>query len=763
MASSPADPRLKFLDGGGRMAELIGARDWSATALGPPALWPDALKMAVGTCLSSRFPMVVWWGPELLMLYNDAWQPILGETKHPQGLGRPGQESWPETWPIVGAQFQRALEGVASWSEDLLLASDRRGFIEECYFTYSHSPLRDASGAVVGVLSAVSETTARVLSERRLRVVQRLSEIALDAGSAAVSANATCAAMTSVLAGDNPDIPFALVYLRDRRGDALELVCAVGIDRGDARVPARVTLEDGDDAWGIGRCCRELAPIESEDAGDALGKLPGGVWPEPTRSIVALPINRSGGQALPSGVLVCGLNSRLSLDRKYREFLHLAAAQVATALAHVRLQEGEARLRELNQSLERAVDERTAELAAANRKLMSQIEERARVEETLGQMQRLEAVGQLTSGVAHDFNNLLTVVLGNVDFLERQEEDVGRQRRLAMVREAAERGANLTAQLLAFSRRQRLTPKAIDLNATVESMLELLRSTLGGTVRLQTALASGLWTALADPTQVELVILNLALNGRDAVAGGGDVTIETANVTVRRSPRHPGEPEPGAYVVIRVRDSGAGMAPDTAERAFEPFFTTKPVGKGSGLGLAQVYGFAKQSGGGVAIDTAVGRGTCITVFLPRALAAVEVAAPRAEEPQAEVDRRTILIVDDDAAVRRTEADMVARLGYEVLEAGSGGAALDMLDRAVNVDAAVIDFAMPGMNGAEVARLISLRRPVLPILFVTGHGDLDELRHIEEERILRKPFRADDLARKLRRAIFAERDEAQASA
>ena len=272
------------------------------------------------------------------------------------------------------------------------------------------------------------------------------------------------------------------------------------------------------------------------------------------------------------------------------------------------------------------------ELAAANRELKSQIEERARVEDTLRQMQRLEAVGQLTSGVAHDFNNLLTVVMSNVALIRRLlqqqpgEVDARVLQRLESMRDAAERGAKLTVQLLAFSRRQRLEPQTIDLNDTVLGMRDLLQTTLGGSVSISTALQPALWRALVDPTQLELIILNLAINARDAMEVGGSLSLRTDNVSLEDrpgQPKRPEEPEPGAYVALTVTDTGSGMTPEVLAKAFEPFFTTKEVGRGSGLGLAQVYGFAKQSGGGVRIDTTPGSGTAVHVFIPRAAGAAD--------------------------------------------------------------------------------------------------------------------------------------------
>ncbi|HEV2623273.1 MAG TPA: PAS domain-containing protein [Frateuria sp.] len=389
------------------------------------------------------------------------------------------------------------------------------------------------------------------------------------------------------------------------------------------------------------------------------------------------------------------------------------------------------------------------ELEAANRQLRQQIEGRERVEATLRQMQRLEAVGQLTSGVAHDFNNLLTIVLGNIDLLEMVVQEPKVRRRLELMRQAALRGATLTSQLLAFSRRQRLEPKALDLNGTVHGMSELLKSTMGGSVEVTTRLQPGLWSALVDPTQIELVILNLAINARDAMPVGGSLTIETANASLAEEPQQPGEPGPGDYVVIAVADTGTGMTDEVRARVFEPFFTTKDVGKGSGLGLAQVLGFVQQSGGGVRVQSAPGAGTTVRVYLPRAraLAVAEDAAPATRHrAPTHRGRRLALLVDDDVAVRDVTAARLRRLGFDVLEAGSGGAALDLLDRAPQVDLLVADFAMPGMNGAEVARQARSRRPELPVLFVTGYADQAALAVVGDERVVQKPFRDDELER-----------------
>jgi len=415
--------------------------------------------------------------------------------------------------------------------------------------------------------------------------------------------------------------------------------------------------------------------------------------------------------------------------------------------------------RRLNEELESRVQERTAELAAANRQLLAQIEERERVEATLRQMQRLEAVGQLTSGVAHDFNNLLTVVLGNISFLEKglaaHGVDGKLAQRLGYMRTAAERGAKLTDQLLSFSRRQRLEPKALDLNQTVAGMRDLLQSTMGGTIRIDTKLSHGLWTAMADPTQLELAVLNLAINARDAMEVGGNLVVSTANVTVG-PPLYPEEPPAGDYVEICVADSGTGMPAEVRAKVFEPFFTTKDVGKGSGLGLSQVLGFAKQSGGGVQLRSRPGEGTAVRIYLPPA----EAKPTSLGASALDIDGSTpadahILLVDDDDAVREVTATLLRELGYHVEETGSGGAALERLSGAARVDILLVDYAMPGMNGAELARRVRAQRPTLPILFVTGFADRTAFKDISDKQIIRKPISTEELTAKVRAALAME--------
>jgi len=443
------------------------------------------------------------------------------------------------------------------------------------------------------------------------------------------------------------------------------------------------------------------------------------------------------------------------LERPFHPTTLVSAVRTALR-GRKRQYEARERIEEIRRAetlLERRVAERTAELEAANRQLASQIAEREKVESALRQAQRLEAVGQLTSGVAHDFNNLLTVVMGNVEHLRKREHDPQILRRLDMMREASRRGARLTAQMLAFSRRQKLEPRAVDLNETVRSMGDMLQSAIGGSVQIEPPqLAPDLWSAMIDPTQIELVILNLAINARDAMAVGGRLTISTENVSLGE-PQGPEDPAAGDYVAVTVADTGSGMTDAVLARAFEPFFTTKEVGKGSGLGLSQVFGLAKQSGGGVTIDTELGRGTTIRIFLPRAGSAPVPDGQSSQELDIASDPGlVILVVDDDDAVREVTAGFLNELGYNVIEARSGGGALAQLEDHDRIDAVVLDFAMPGMNGADLARELRVRRPSAPILFVTGYADAGAMADLGDDLIVHKPFTQAELARKLSRTL-----------
>jgi two-component system NtrC family sensor kinase len=396
--------------------------------------------------------------------------------------------------------------------------------------------------------------------------------------------------------------------------------------------------------------------------------------------------------------------------------------------------------------------------------LRAEIARRESSEEKLRQAQKMEAVGRLTGGIAHDFNNLLTAIIGNLDLALRRIEGQDRIRGwLGNCRQAADRAASLVQRLLAFSRQHPLEVKSVDINRLVQNMSELLGRTIGETVAIETVLAGGLWSAAIDPNQLENAIVNLAVNGRDAMADGGRLTIETANCHLDEHYIEQAGTDiaPGQYVMVAVSDSGTGMTREVMNRAFEPFFTTKPAGVGTGLGLSQVYGFAKQSGGHIRIYSEIGQGTTIKLYFPRFTGA-DIPVWSARVPAPPVMRtegsETVLVVEDDAQVNRLAVEALQECGYRVLSAADGPSAVRMLDDAPPIDLLLTDVVLPnGMNGRELTEAVLRRRPAVKVLFMTGytrnaiihHGRLDP-----DIDLLTKPFTADALTRKIRRILDA---------
>ena len=429
------------------------------------------------------------------------------------------------------------------------------------------------------------------------------------------------------------------------------------------------------------------------------------------------------------------------------EFFDLLRAAVESAANQAQLQRrvaaAQEELQRLNETLETRVAERTRELAEANSRLVDEAAERVRVEAQLLQAQKMEAVGQLTGGTAHDFNNLLTTILGNLELAEGRTDDPAMRKLLAAARRSAERGARLTGQLLALARRQDLRPRGIDLNVLVANAQDLLTRTIDPSVSIIPVLAPDLWPALADPTQMELALLNLAINARDAMPDGGELRIETRNLAALAPDRPADLPTDGPCVALAVRDTGCGMPPDIKARVFEPFFTTKEIGRGSGLGLSMVWGVVRQLGGTVTIDSAPGAGTSVTLFLPRADAVT--AEPSSVSAARSVNGRgRLLLVDDDDDVREITAEGLRDQGFSVTEVEGGEAALALLDGGTTVDAVVTDLAMPRMRGSALAEAVLQRNPAMPVVMVTGYGDAMAL----DPRVVmvRKPFRAAELAR-----------------
>jgi PAS domain S-box-containing protein len=479
----------------------------------------------------------------------------------------------------------------------------------------------------------------------------------------------------------------------------------------------------------------------------------------PVRSYLAVPVVSRGGDVI--GGLFFGHGEIGVFSERSERGLSGLAAEAAVAIDNVRLSQAAQReiderkraheaLEQLNATLERQVAERTEQLKLN--------------EEALRQSQKMEAIGQLTGGVAHDFNNLLQVITGNLETLQRHlpSDSARLQRAARQAMTGAQRAAALTQRLLAFSRRQPLDPKPIDVNILVNGISELIHRTLGETISVETVLGAGLWRVEADPNELEASILNLAVNARDAMPKGGRLTLETGNAHIDEAyvALHR-EVIAGQYVVLAVTDTGIGMDATTISQAFEPFFTTKPVGKGTGLGLSQVYGFVKQTGGHVKIYSEVGQGTTVKLYLPRlSTAPSEEEVTFADEISPEGSQEeTVLVLEDDDDVRSHSVEILRELGYRVIEAHDGPTALRLLDQQPRLDLLFTDVVLPGgMTGAQVAAQAKAMRPSLKVLFTTGyarnaiihHGRLDK-----GVQLITKPFGYNDLAAKVRDVLDGE--------
>jgi PAS domain S-box-containing protein len=461
----------------------------------------------------------------------------------------------------------------------------------------------------------------------------------------------------------------------------------------------------------------------------------------PVRSYLAVPVMSRSGEVL--GGLFFGHPDTGVFDDRAEQVMVGLAGQAAVAIDNARLFQAAERAQT---TLELRVAERTRELEVAN--------------EALRQAQKMEAVGQLTGGIAHDFNNMLAVVMGSLELLERRltGDDERLKRYLEAARDGAQRAATLTQRLLAFSRQQPLEPERVDANKLVGGMSDLLRHALGASIRLETVLAAGLWPTHVDPNQLESAILNLAVNARDAMPGGGKLTIETQNCHLddKYVARQIGL-EAGHYVMVAVSDTGCGMTHEVIAKAFDPFFTTKQVGKGTGLGLSQVYGFVKQSGGHVMIYSEPEAGSTIKLYFPRLFDSGDIAATDSTGRDVPLGEQgeVVLVVEDEAAVRAYTVEALVELGYRVLEAEGAAEALRLLDRNPDIALLFTDIVMPDVNGRELADEAQRRRPQLKVLFTTGYtrnavvhnGVVDAHVHL-----IGKPFTIDQLAHKLRAVL-----------
>jgi PAS domain S-box-containing protein len=624
---------------------------------------------------------------------------------------------------------------------------------------FTASPIQDEASNTIGTIVEVRDIAARRASEEALgrSMAQLASERhaleVLNQTGAQVAADLDVPSVVKRVVDAGVELTAAqfgafFYNVEDKQGERMMLYALSG---------AEIAAFDG---FGMPRPTAVFAPTFNGEAivrsaditqdpryghnSPNAGMPPGHL---PVRSYLAVPVVSRSGEII--GGLLFGHSAAGVFGERAERLITGLAAQAAIAIDNARLFEAAERAKE---TLEQRVQERTAELEQAH--------------DALRQSQKMEAVGQLTGGIAHDFNNLLTIVTGNIDMALRALEAAGvtdarARRALGNAMKGADRAASLTQRLLAFSRRQPLAPKPLDVDRLVQGMSDLLHRALGETVRLEIVTSPGLWRAEADPNQLESAILNLAVNARDAMPDGGQLVIETANARLDQqyAAAH-AEVAPGQYVVISVSDTGQGMTKETIARVFEPFFTTKEVGKGTGLGLSMVYGFVKQSGGHINIYSEEGQGTSVKIYLPRLLNDANVA----EEPHLaaghEVSRRreTVLVVEDDDDVRAYTVECLRELNYRVLEAHDGPSALRLLERQDEpLDLLFTDVVMPGMSGSELAAAARAMQPRLRVLYTSGytrnaivHGGKLGL-GVE---MIAKPFTYEGLSQKVRDVLDA---------
>ena len=665
----------------GGTAAAAHAHDWAASPLGPPEGWPPALKVAAGIAFASNLPMVIGWGPDLLMVHNDSYGEMLLGDRRP-ALGRSMREVWADNWETLGNNAERALRGETIYVEATPRVLRRDGREETAWLTFCLEPLVDEQGRIAGIFGVVTSVSSDARSEQRIRESEERFRLIADSA---------------------PALMWVTKLDRTRNFVNRAYVDFLGITYEEAvDFDWRAVLHPDDRDRIVAESLAGEASLEPF-ALEGRYRRHDGEW----RWIRSNSRPRWG----PGGE-------------------HIGFIGVAHDITEAKVAEA---------ALEQRVEERTAELRDTLDRLRREVTERERAEEALRQAQKMEAVGRLTGGIAHDFNNLLTPVIGGLEILAGSLEEPRLKRLAEAALDSSRRGAKLTTQLLTFSRIQRIKMAPVAVNRVIDNLRQILRHTIGSAVSIRTDLAGVPLHAMCDENQLENAILNLAINARDAMPDGGTLTLSTELVQEEGAL----DLEPGDYVVITVADTGIGMPPDVAARASEPFFSTKPVGKGTGLGLAQVYGIARQSGGTMRIDSREGEGTIVRILLPRAepdSAGTAVAAEALATGAVAAPSARIMLVDDDPDVRFFLSSLLDELGHEVQAFEDAQAALAALD-GTPPDLMLVDFAMPKMNGAQLARLVREKYPELPIVFVTGFAESDQLEGAAgaDVPVLRKPF------------------------
>jgi PAS domain S-box-containing protein len=680
----------------GEMAMRIRAFDWSGTDLGPIEQWSKSLSAAVQFLLASPVPLVMLWGRPGYMIYNDAYARFAAG-RHPFLLGSPVEIGWPEVADFNRHVVDTCLAGgtLSYRSKELVLF--RNGRPEDVWMDLYYSPVPDDEGAPAGVMAIVIETTQHVLSEQRRLEAERSYRAANERLELALNSGA--------LLG---------LFVWDIKARSLT---------GDERFARTFAYPAKEAAKGIPI---EVAThfIHAEDF-------------EKIRMRVRETFNQGGAFNAecrirrPDGLLRWVLASGLCEFDEQGQPFRFPGVLIDI---HERKMAEEA-LFQLTRNLEQRVAD--------------EVQARSLAEEQLRQSQKLEAIGGLTGGVAHDFNNVLQVISSNLYLLARQEKDNSRaQRRIEAAINAVERGAKLSSQLLSFARRQALSPGVYSPAQIFDGLEELLQRALGETILVERHLPSDAWSIYVDRNQLENAILNLAINARDAMGGEGLIRIHGNNVVLDEDYCAGKDLVAGDYLCLSVADSGEGMPPDVLEHVFEPFFTTKAEGQGTGLGLSMVFGFVKQTGGHIDIQSALGQGTTVRMYFARCTRPVDKELECKTHYTLE-GQETILVVEDNEGVRHSVSELLQQAGYRVVQASDADVAMQLLESGMRIDLIFTDVVMPGrLKSVDLGAWAQAQQPPIPVLFTSGHTrDMLSRNNTlpSNVHLLPKPYRPEELS------------------
>lgn len=706
---------LCFPEEDAEIGALLQTAVMNQSPLGHPSQWSGCLKSLIATALPVHAQIVLFWGPQFIALYNDAYAPSIGD-KHPGALGRPAVENWGELWDDLEPLLRGVRETGKTFSaKDRPFYIKRFGARETVYFNVSYSAVRETDGSIGGVLCIVTETTERVQFERRQAFL-------IELGRTLPSTSDPCAIERHVLS-------------RLREELALQHIALIGID--DDGVHLKTVSADPNDSlsaiphlpeWtdSMSAVLRANRAVLHEIAASPI--IPANT--RMARYTVTRPPCTVYVPVVLHGKLEAVLTIQPSITSTFGDHeLHLAQEAAKQAWLWINQARAERALRDLNESLE----QRVVTMLAQREKALAQLHE----------SRKMEMVGQLSGGVAHDFNNLLTPIMASLELVRRRVEDPRSTKLLDSAMLAADRARTLVGRLLTFARRQTLVPEAIRLDGLVAELKDLIERSLGPMIVMEVDIPDSLPAVFVDPHQLELAILNLTVNARDAMDDGGRVKISARAESL--------EAKFGNHVRLTVSDNGCGMSEDTLRHCVEPFYSTKGVGKGTGLGLSMVQGLALQSGGEFDIRSRPGQGTQVSLWLPVASSPVMQAESRVLETPQLKGSVHVLLVDDEDLVRDSTAHLLQDLGYQVTEAPSAAVALDLFDAGLRPDVLVTDYVMADITGVQLARQVRQRINDLPILIITGYTNAKPV-PTDDFEILAKPFRRQDIASRLAQLV-----------